>query len=58
MAYLDKERREGMVMSATDSRMEEEDDDCWGMGASFILATQAIVAREYSVSVLLLEVDC
>jgi hypothetical protein len=38
-AYLDRERREGMV-SATESRT----DDCWGSGASFILATQAIVA--------------
>ena len=38
-AYLDRERREGMV-SATESRP----DDFWGRGASFILATQAIVA--------------
>jgi hypothetical protein len=42
MAYLDKERREGIVLSDTDSKTEE-DDDCWGTGASFILATQAIV---------------
>jgi hypothetical protein len=30
------------MVSATDSRTE---DDCWGTGTSFILATQAIVAR-------------
>lgn len=44
-AYLDNERREGIV-SDTDSRT----DDCWGKGASFILATQAIV-RLGSISV-------
>ena len=44
-AYLDRERKEGML-SATELMMEDGDEDCWGEGASFNLATQAMVDGE------------
>jgi hypothetical protein len=45
-AYFDRERREGMV-SETELMMEDgEGDDCRGEGASFILATQDMIAVE------------
>ena len=44
-AYLDRERREGML-SDTELMMEDDDGDSKGEVASFILATQAILAVE------------